>query len=309
MSLRPGSSVPTPVVSPPRVYLAREHDRNATAARVRRASWERLTRGGYGPTSPRRSREERALAVIAAVDDRLTRPHWFSHESAALVWGLPLWRVPDATHVRQLGRPGTGRDRLVARHTGPVDPGQLTVVGSLPVTSLAQTMVDCARSLPPLARHVVADAALRAGADRSSALELLARIAGRNGVARARGVIELADAGAESPGESAARFVVLRDGLPLPRTQIPVTTRLGTFWTDLGWEEWRVFLEYDGRTKYRTAEDLVAEKRRQDALVDAGCRLVRVTKEDIPRRAGLSARVLRLLPPDVPTILRPPLLR
>ena len=78
-------------------------------------------------------------------------------------------------------------------------------------------------------------------------MALLDDMAGARGVRRARTVIELADDGAESPGETATRFVVLRAGLPVPRTQIEVTTRLGTFWADLGWEEWRVLVEYDGR--------------------------------------------------------------
>ncbi|HEY0117872.1 MAG TPA: hypothetical protein VGC04_03725 [Cellulomonas sp.] len=166
-------------------------------------------------------------------------------------------------------------------------------------------MVDCARSSSPVAGLVVADAAMRAGADRTVALNILDQMRGRNGVARARAVIELADEGAESPGETATRFVVLRDGLPRPATQLPVVTRLGTLWTDVGWEEWKLFLEYDGRAKYRSVDDLVAEKRRHDAIVEAGGRILRVTKEDIPRRAGLAARVSALLPPGLPVVRRP----
>lgn len=308
MVFRPGSTRPVPVTVLPRAHLARDNDHNVVAARVRHDRWERVCRGAYLPTAPRRSREQRALAVISAVHERLVTPHWFSHESAALLWGLPLWRTPGVTHVRQPGRAGTGRDRLLARHSGDVDEGRLTVVGQMPVTDLEQTMVDCARSLPPLAGLVVADAALRAGADRSAVREMLAAMPGRRGVARARAVVELADDGAESPGETAMRFVVLREGLPQPQTQVRVETRLGSFWVDAGWDEWNLFLEYDGRLKYLGADDLVSEKRRHDALVEAGRRLIRVTKEDLPLRAGLGARVRRLLPPDVP-IVRRPLLR
>src|SRR5665647_3975642 len=52
---------------------------------------------------------------------------------------------------------------------------------------------------------------------------------------------------AESPGESSARSVLLRAGLPVPQTQVRVDTPLGTFWSDLGWPEWRLLAEYDGR--------------------------------------------------------------
>ena len=176
------------------------------------------------------------------------------------------------------------------------------------MTDLELTMVDCARSLPPLAGLVVADAALRAGADRERAFSLLDGSTGRNGVSRARAVIELADDGAESPGETATRFVVLREGLPRPETQVRVETRLGTFWADAGWDEWLVLLEYDGRAKYRSTDDLIREKRRQDALLETGRRMVRVTREDIARPMPLVAGIRRLLPDDVP-IVRRPLLR
>jgi hypothetical protein len=249
---------------------------------------------------------QQALAAIAAADRRLTVPHWFSHGSAAVLWGLPVWRIPQETHVRQHGRAGGDRDRDVVRHCGVVESGHLTILGGLPVTDLEQTMVDCARSMSPLPGLVVADAALRAGADRTAALAMLDEMPGCRGVARARAVIELADEGAESPGETVTRFVLLRGGLPRPETQVPVVTRLGTFWADLGWREWRVLLEYDGRTKYTGPEDLIREKRRHDAVVEAGARLLRVTKEDIPGRAGLTARVCRLMP-GVEIVRRPQL--
>ena len=93
----------------------------------------------------------------------------------------------------------------------------------------------------------------------------------------------------------------IRCGYPVPTTQIPVETRLGTFWGDIGWEEWRLLIEYDGRIKYeeRPTEAVIAEKRRHDALVEAGWRAIRVTKEDLATAAGFEARVSRLLPAPV----------
>ncbi len=305
MTLRPGSPVPRPAPTPPGLHLARDHDHAAVAARLRTGVWERVGRGAYVRTSPPLSPRGRALARIAAVHQNLRAPHWFSHESAALVWGLPLWQDAVLVHVRQEVRASSQRDRRVSRHRGTVDEAHLTVVGGLPVTDLEQTMVDCARSLPPLAGLVVADAALRAGADRSEALAILEPLTGRRGVGRARLVVELADEGSESPGETATRFLLLREGLPRPETQIPVRTRLGTFWADLGWEEYRALLEYDGRTKYTGADDLVREKRREDALREAHCTVLRVVKEDIRSGSLLAARAVRLLPPGIVRTPRP----
>ena len=95
-------------------------------------------------------------------------------------------------------------------------------------------------------------------------------------------------------------------GLPKPTTQIPVRTRLGTFWGDLGWPEWRVLVEYDGRIKYEGGPDaLLAEKRREDAIREAGWSVLRITAQDLRDPAGLAARVRRLAPPGAVIALYP----
>jgi very-short-patch-repair endonuclease len=291
----------------PAVHFARDYDDAVVAARVRTGRWERVARGAYTSTALRSSPRRRSIARIIAVDHQLQTAHWFSHESAAVIWGLPLWREPQRVQVRQAGHASSQRDRSVARHRGLVDAARLTSVGGLAVTDLVQTAVDCACTLRPLEGLVVADGALRAGADRAAALALLDDLTGHRGIRRARAVIGLADGGAESPGETATRFVLLRARLPVPRTQIEVTTRLGTFWADLGWEEWRVLIEYDGRPKYRSVDDLIREKRRHDALLEAGWRVLRVTKEDLRSPAALLDRVERTLPAGVIRTPRPAL--
>lgn len=283
----------------PAVHFARDYEDAVVAARVRTGGWERIARGAYASTAVRLSPRQRSIARIVALDHRLQEAHWFSHESAAVIWGLPLWREPHRVHVRQAGHASSQRDRSVARHRGSVDATRLTSVGDLAVTDIVQTAVDCACTLRPQEGLVVVDGALRAGADRAAALAQLEELTGHRGIRRARTVIELADGGAESPGETATRFVLLCAGLPAPSTQIEVATRLGSFWADLGWEQWRVLIEYDGRPKYRSVDDLVREKRRHDALLEAGWRVLRVTKEDLRAPAALLARVERMLPAGV----------
>ncbi|WP_456787686.1 hypothetical protein [Cellulomonas sp. P5_C5] len=161
--------------------------------------------------------------------------------------------------------------------------------------------------MPPLDGMVILDAALRAGLDAAALAERVARASGRRGVARARTIVALADGGSESPWETACRFALLRAGFPAPETQVEVATRLGTYWGDLGWEEWRVVIEYDGRTKYRSGanEQLVREKRRHDAIVEAGWHVIRVTRDDFRQRGSLAARVTPFLPPSLIATLRP----
>ena len=47
-----------------------------------------------------------------------------------------------------------------------------------------------------------------------------------------------------------------------------MSTRLGSFWSDLGWEEWLLLMEYDGRRKYagRADEVFFREKQRHHAV-------------------------------------------
>lgn len=304
MPPRPGAPTPTPPPLPT-VHLARDHLRQDVAARLRTREWHRVGRGAYVSTTVAADLRAVALARIVGVHQRLRGPHVFSHASAALLWGLGLWSVPDQVHVYQSCRPGTGQARDVRRHLGPIDAAAVTTLAGLPVTTLSRTAVDCARQMRPLPGLVVMDAALRAGADRHDLLELVCVGATGRGMARAREIAALADGGAESPQESALRFVLLRAGLPQPDTQVRVDSRLGTFWGDLGWERWRTLLEYDGRSKYTGREVLIEEKRRHDAIVEAGWRILRVTKEDLRTPTALVTRVTRLLPADIRLTRRP----
>ncbi|WP_426592681.1 hypothetical protein ACPPVS_13010 [Cellulomonas sp. McL0617] len=303
MPRRPNDTAPIPRVALPAVALARHHPETVVREQVRSGRWERVARGIYLPTtpSPDPSRDrEVALARIVGVHDRLDAPHWFSHVSAALLWGLPVWASPTTTHLYRAHGAGIDSDRRVTSHTSVPPAAELAAIGTLPVTTLERTVVDCASGLPPLAGLVIADSALRAGADVGVIDSIVEARSVRRGIARARAVIALADGGAESPGESATRFVVLRDGLPVPTTQIAVPTRLGVFWSDLGWPQWRLLLEYDGRSKYSDAasEQFMREKRRHDAVVEAGWRALRVTKEDLTG-STLTRRILPLLPAEV----------
>lgn len=291
MGIRQGAPVPTPE-KPPGLVLARDRAVGTVAAQVQAAQMTRVRRGVYLPCGDWTPREA-ALALIAAAHEHLGAPHWFSHESAALLWGLPVWQVPSAVHVRT-GTTGARSDTL-RRHRGALSPEVTTQVNGLPVTTLPQTVVDCARTLPAVPALVVADAALRAGMALDEASALLDTCQGR-GVRRAAAVLRYADDGAESAWETATRVLLLRAGLPVPTTQVPVDTRIGTFWADLGIPQWRLLIEFDGRSKYTDRDVLFAEKRRADAVVEQGRHLLRVTAADHRHPQALIARTLTYAP-------------
>ena len=313
MTRRPGARPPTLIpAAVPTVHLARDHPRAAVQARLRHGVWTTVRPGAYIDTPQSRNPHDvrRALAVgrIAAALRQLEAPVVASHSSAALLWGLPAPVGPTVELIQRTGPSGNARG--LVRHAHALDADHETTVSGLRTTTPVRTVVDCAMSLDGRSALVVADAALHAGVRRDDCLALLEIMLGRRGVVRGRACVEFADDGAESPGESLARFALLAAGLPVPETQVQVETHLGTFWSDLGWPTWRLLAEYDGRAKYeaggRASEAVLAEQRRQDAIEESGYRVLRITKEDLRTPGLLVRRVLRALPADaVPLPLSP----
>jgi hypothetical protein len=111
----------------------------------------------------------------------------------------------------------------------------------------------------------------------------LALHAGRKGVQQARRVLELAEAGSESPMESRLRMLLVLNGLPRPEVQVSLHDKGGSFLgrPDLYYREQRLGLEYDGETQRAS---LGEDNRRQNRLLMAGIRLLRFTAADVLRR-------------------------
>lgn len=278
MPRRPGAAVFAPPVAPPTVYLARDVPREIAAARLRSGAWISATRGAYVESGA--SARAMAIARAVGVHARIRAAHAFSHETAALLHGLALWRVPSTTHLRHEHRGGRSNDRSVARHLGIPAHTRIVTRADLPVTDLASTTWDCLRTSTPIAGLVIADSALHAGLSRDSVLAIAERSRGP-GTSRARALLDLADGGAESARETWARFAFALAGWPRPETQVRVETTRGTFWSDFGWPRWRLLIEYDGLGKYMDdPARLLAEKVRRDAIAEAGWRCVHVTKAD-----------------------------
>jgi len=311
---RPNAPTPFPYagVDTPAVHLDRDVEPDAARGHVARGEWVRVRRGAYVEAAaldgdPLLRARQVALARIDAVCRQSRLDAVVSHSSAALVWGLPVFRSPDRTHVVQTSRRAGNTAPDVARHLRDADDVAAVERHGVRVTTLARTVVDCAQTLGARGGLVVADAAFAAGADRAECELILAGLAGARGVRTARAVVAFADDGAESPGETLARSALLSIGLPVPQTQVPVATHLGTFWADLGWSEWRLLAEFDGAVKYGagTADVVLKEKRRQDAIDEAGWRVMRLTAADLRDPAALLRRLRRVLPTGALARLEP----
>ncbi|SDC86269.1 hypothetical protein SAMN05216410_2416 [Sanguibacter gelidistatuariae] len=246
--------------------------------------------------SPARAAHARTTARIAAVHAGLRTEHWFCGESAALIHGCDTVDLDGSIHLIQRHNQQRGAHPEVKRHTAALRADEMTVVDGIPVTSLARSVVDCARTLSERQALVIADSALRRGLSVDDLESALLRARGSRGICKACSILPLADARAESPGESLLRLVVVRGGLPAPELQIAVDTHLGRRYVDLGWSDLKVAVEFDGRIKYTTDgggadQAFYDEKRRQDALEELGWLVVRVMWEDLYNPAALVARL------------------
>jgi hypothetical protein len=168
---------------------------------------------------------------------------------------------------------------------------EVELIGGIRVTTPARTALDLACRYP-LGKAVAAiDALARATHLKMADVELLAdRYKGRRGVRNARSVLDLVDAGAESPRETWLRLLVIRNGFPRPQTQIPVYDEYGVLVAvlDMGWEDIKLALDYEGdhhRDSVRFNKDI----RRHDDVTELGWMDIRVTSRDT--EGGIIARL------------------
>lgn len=121
--------------------------------------------------------------------------------------------------------------------------------------------------------------------------ELAARHRHTRGLRQLEQVLNLVDAGAESPKETWLRLLAIRAGYPRPRTQIPVLSLDGCrrYYLDMGWEDVMLALEYDGDHHRTTRERFAYEIERAEDIHEVGWTVVKVAARHRP------ASVLRRL--------------
>jgi hypothetical protein len=164
--------------------------------------------------------------------------------AAAALHGA-LW-VDDSTPVEVITdhtRPRRGiivREERIARD-------EITTSGGVQVTTPARTALDLARHLPRDTAVLHLDAlAAATGVTARDALALAPRYRGARGIRRAPAALDLMDAGAQSPKETWLRLLLIDEGFPRPRTQIGVTDGFAQAFLDMGYDDLKVGLDYDG---------------------------------------------------------------
>jgi hypothetical protein len=170
-------------------------------------------------------------------------------------------------------------------HRDVVEADEIERIGGVAVTSPTRTALDLGCWYPTMTAVAGIDALAGATDVKAADVELLAlRYAGRRGIARARRAADLFDAGAQSPKESWLRVVLIEAGLPRPRTQIPVLDECGNAiaYLDMGWEDIKVAVEYDGDQHRSDRSQYHWDIRRLERLQRKGWIVIRVVAGDRP---------------------------
>lgn len=248
---------------------------------------------------------------------RLHTGHFYSHQTAASIWGapLPLEFVDDGTLAEgeQLGLHVSASGHLpFPRASGIVGHrtlASLTSVGEhsgLRVTSPAATWVSlgtlrvpdlvalgdyfCRAWRPGVGRQDAGRAPLATRDELQTALD-----AGRRrGAARLRESLALIREDSWSPRESLVRVTLVRAGLPEPELNVDVFDAMGRFLgcADMVYREARVIVEYHGMVHGpQWAEDV----ERIAAFRAAGWTVIEVTSPLLRRPEELVRRVRRAM--------------
>jgi hypothetical protein len=159
---------------------------------------------------------------------------------------------------------------------------EIASIGGVRTTTPARTALDIACRYPIDQAVAAIDALARATRLKMADVDLLAeRYRGRRGIRNALEVLDLVDPGAESPRESWLRLLVIRHGFPRPQTQIQIFDEYGSLVAvpDMGWEDRRLALDYDGE-HHRDPAQFNKDIRRHDNLTELGWTDIRVTSLD-----------------------------
>jgi very-short-patch-repair endonuclease/predicted transcriptional regulator of viral defense system len=254
--------------------------------RLRRLARDRrvtaVARGVYAPTvwltemvnDPRRMHAVAVGAIIKRNPDLVT-----SHESAAYLHGIDALlptgiTVPPVTLTRSAQEPSRSLVRGALIRAARLPRDHVTTASGIPVTTVARTVMDIARTTGFMEGVVAADSALHThAAIKVEFAVVLQTCAQWRGIVRARQVLDFADGRAESALESVARVRFAEFRLPPPDLQVNIRGAQGFIGrVDFCWPAYRTIAEADGALKYdeQGRDRARAQLARDEKFHDAG---------------------------------------
>lgn len=232
------------------------------------------------------------MSVVAAVALVLSPNQYFSHTTAAALWGAPLPRgAGSAVHVTTVGTGPVMRRPQVIGHRCRSGPVPWTRQG-LRLSAPDVAWRECASLLS--VEQLVAMGDFLVGKSGFCTIDTLARILvpGTRWIAVARAALARVRVGAESPMETWLRLAVVDAGFPEPELQVEVSDHHGRFLgrVDMAWPAHRVALEYDG-DHHRERDAFQHDQRRDNGMAVNGWLVLHATRGDAGHPAVLLERL------------------
>ncbi|MDQ1083390.1 hypothetical protein QE392_003134 [Microbacterium proteolyticum] len=289
----------------------------ATRRFVDAPQWDRPFHGVRMPRTspdalahPATQREQRLLARADGYRTVMGSDAFFSHTTAALLWGLPLPPLSDDDiHVAVLAPSRAPAGRGVRGHQ--LHPRGIRVVESETGVRLADPATTWSllgsRLRHPYDLVAVGDAIVSpvriAGPhggvvrDALASIEDLGRVV--EAVCKRRGIIAVREAlprvrsGVRSRTETWTRLTLVDGGLPEPVLNHDVYDGAGfVACIDLAYPDQRVGVEYEGDQHRTDPAQWQRDLERYERLAAAGWRTVRVTRDVLFQRPGLLVRLV-----------------
>jgi hypothetical protein len=256
--------------------------RKGLLTQVRRGVYATKHAMDIAAKDPAQAHALRVAAVRVAAGNDIVA----SHCSAALLHGLDLLKeAPGA--VVTLTRPTAKRSRSretagVLFHAAELPNEHVTRRYGVPVTTVARTVVDLARTLTFMEGVVVADSALHAQMTTKAELARVIRSCGRwPQIEQARHVVAFSNGLAESVLESCARVTFDKFGLEPPQLQVNIHGAAFIGRVDFCWVAHRTIAEADGLAKYTEKNDILVQFQRDRLLRDVGYKVVHFTWREL----------------------------
>jgi very-short-patch-repair endonuclease len=230
------------------------------------------------------------LAVLLSVGDDCV----LSHGTAAAAWGVapaPL----DVVEVTVVGRSVRPRAGTRIHRVGALDSRDVRIKDNLPVTAPARTLIDWASGVSDDALGQALNQARVLGLVRDSEIEAaIARCPTRTGTARMRRVLiaEGTSGFTRSEAERLLLALLRQAKLSPPETNV----RLLGYEVDFLWRAERLVVEVDGAAFHGHRRAFERDRGRDQVLVAAGYRVIRVTWRQLEREPlAVLARIAQAL--------------
>lgn len=238
--------------------------------------------------------------LCAAYLQRAGADEFFSHLTAAKLWGLPLparfagRRTLDVSVVAPAHPPQTAG--VVGHRLTRSD--QATLRG-FPIADAAHVWVQLAEPLSLDELVIVGDHLIRRKSPLSSAASLADVVvagSGRRGIRNLRLAVALVRPGTDSPAETRMRLILVRAGLPeavVGHQVFDGAHYVGT--PDLAFPQERVCIEYEGDGHRTDRATFRYDIERHERFRDADWHPIRATADHLRTPAAFAARVERAL--------------